>query len=122
MDAFWVERVLLAVDQIPAGRVSTYGDLARLAGTGPRQVGAIMAASGGEVAWWRVVNASGALPPHLVAEAFAHWDAEGIAHRDGRVRLRAHRVDAAALASAFYAAQPGQRANRGLSGRPDGTD
>ena len=32
-------RVLGTVDLIPAGRVASYGDIAALAATGPRQVG-----------------------------------------------------------------------------------
>ena len=41
-----VERVLLAVAQVPPGRVASYGDIGALAGVGPRQVGAIMREAG----------------------------------------------------------------------------
>lgn len=92
MDEFAVERVLLAASLVPCGRVATYGDLGRAAGVGPRQVGAIMREHGSEVAWWRVVSASGELPSHLIAQAQALWDAEGIVHDDGRVRVRTCRV------------------------------
>lgn len=88
-----IERVLLAVESIPAGSVATYGDVGQLAGVGPRQVGAVLSRHGAGVAWWRVVSAAGVLPPHLFAEARCHWDAEGVCHRGGRVDLRAHRID-----------------------------
>ena len=104
MDEFSVERVLLATSLVPAGRVASYGDLGRLAGVGPRQVGAIMREHGSEVAWWRVVNASGELPGHLMERAVEHWDAEGIVHADGRVRMRASRVDPDALAASYRGA------------------
>ena len=35
------ERVLRAVELVPAGRVVSYGDLAALVGTGPRGMGAV---------------------------------------------------------------------------------
>ena len=92
MDEFAVQRVLTAVDDVPAGRVASYGDIGRVAGVGPRQVGAILRDRGHEVAWWRVVSAAGELPPHLRAEATVHWDAEGIGHADGRVDVRRHRL------------------------------
>ena len=38
MDEYAVDRVLLAVEQIPRGRVAAYGDVGRIAGTGPRHV------------------------------------------------------------------------------------
>lgn len=101
MDEAAVERVLLAADLVPAGRVVTYGDLARLAGVGPRQVGAIMSRHGSEVSWWRVVNASGRLPADLAPVALRHWAAEGIPHVGDRVRLRDARAD---IAAAYWAA------------------
>lgn len=73
------ELVRRAVRAIPGGRVATYGDVAELVGCGPRQVGRIMATDAADTPWWRVVNASGRLPGHLLAEARAHWDAEGMA-------------------------------------------
>ncbi len=59
----YVERVLSLVEQIPAGRVMSYGAIADWIGSGgPRQVGAVMALYGGGVPWWRVVRADGSLP------------------------------------------------------------
>jgi methylated-DNA-protein-cysteine methyltransferase related protein len=109
MDEFAAERVLLAADLVPRGRVASYGDLGRLAGVGPRQVGAIMAERGSEVSWWRIVSASGVLPAPLAARAAEHWDAEGITHVDGRVQMRRHRVDAAELSASYWSADDPRR-------------
>lgn len=59
--------MLQCVENVPPGRVTTYGSIAEvvgavLGGGGPRQVGAVMALHGGAVAWWRVVRADGSLP------------------------------------------------------------
>lgn len=75
-------RVLDQVDLIPPGRVATYGDLAAKVGTGPRQVGRIMATLGHLVPWWRVVRADGTLA--VAARARPHWEAEAIPHRPFR--------------------------------------
>ena len=93
-------RVLLAADLVPAGRVVSYGDLAELVGTSARRVGRVMALHGHETHWWRVVNHSGDLPGHLLAEAGDHWRAEGITEKsNGRgCRIRDHRADLAELA------------------------
>lgn len=101
-----MERVLLAVEQIPAGRVAAYGVIARLAGTGPRQVGRIMREYGAFVPWWRVTSAAGDLPPTLLATARPHWDAEGIAVKpNGRGCSYAHHaVDENELVAAVHAA------------------
>ena len=56
----FTSRVLEVVDAIPVGRVMTYGDVAAAVGSrAARAVGQVMAHSGGEVAWWRVVRAGG---------------------------------------------------------------
>jgi alkylated DNA nucleotide flippase Atl1 len=66
MDEDYAELVLSAVEQIPAGRVATYGDIAEMVGRGgPRQVGQVMARSGDCVPWWRVVRANGRPARHL---------------------------------------------------------
>ena len=41
-----IERVLCAVECVPAGRVVSYGDIAELVGTSARRVGAVMASAG----------------------------------------------------------------------------
>lgn len=96
-----VERVLRAVECVPPGAVVTYGDIAALVGTGPRQVGRILSLDGSPVPWWRVVSARGTLGPWR--EALGHWAQEGIglnARGDG-CALAAHRLAAAELAAAY---------------------
>lgn len=101
MDEVLVERVLRAVEQVPPGRVVSYGDLAALVGTGPRQVGRIMRHWGGNVAWWRVTSRDGTLSGELLDRARPHWTAEGIQVRpDGRgCRFTAYRADLGRLAA-----------------------
>ena len=94
-----VERVLCAVECVPAGRVVSYGDIAELVGTSARRVGAIMASAGPGVPWWRVVNAAGRLPGHLVAEASRHWAEEGTPAVDGRCVTQLARADLPRLAA-----------------------
>ena len=83
VDDVVVERVLRAVEQVPPGRVVSYGDVAALVGIGPRQVGSIMKAYGGNVTWWRVTDAAGDLPATLMDEARERWAAEGILLKPG---------------------------------------
>ena len=76
-----VEAVLSLVEQVPPGRVTTYGALAAVVGGGPRQVGAVMARHGGPVPWWRVVRADGSLPPSHLGEAQRRYTEEGTPRR-----------------------------------------
>ncbi|MEV1055172.1 MGMT family protein [Streptomyces sp. NPDC049887] len=74
----YAERVLDVAEQIPPGRVMTYGDVAEWLGEGgPRQVGRVMALYGGPVPWWRVVRADGALLAGHELRALQHYRAEG---------------------------------------------
>lgn len=78
----YVELVLACVEQVPPGRVTTYGAIAEAVGQvwgggGPRQVGRVMALHGGAVAWWRVVHADGSPPTCHDGEARAAYLAEG---------------------------------------------
>ena len=85
----YVERVLSWVEQVPAGRVTTYGAIAAVVGGGPRQVGAVMSRHGGPVPWWRVVRADGSLPPSHDGEARERYAEEGTpCSSAGRVRMR----------------------------------
>ena len=82
----YVEAVLSLVEQIPSGRVTTYGALADAVGAGgPRQVGSVMSGYGGPVPWWRVVRADGSLPKG--ADQAARLAAEGVPIIDGRVPM-----------------------------------
>ena len=74
----YVEAVLVVVEQIPRGRVTSYGAIADRVGVGgPRRVGRVMSQHGGSVDWWRVVRADGSLPPSHGDEARAHYLDEG---------------------------------------------
>lgn len=79
------------VEQIPPGRVMSYGTIAELIGVGgPRQVGRVMSLEGGGVPWWRVVRADGGLPECHSGEALEHHRAEGTPLRtSGKVDMRA---------------------------------
>jgi len=73
--------VLDLVERIPPGRAMTYGLVAevlaeRLGRGGPRQVGHVLADSGGAVPWWRVVNAAGMPPAPYAGEALNQLRAE----------------------------------------------
>lgn len=59
----YIEEVLRIVEQVPPGRVTTFGIVAAAVGRGgPRSVGRVMALYGAPVPWWRVVRADGSLP------------------------------------------------------------
>jgi alkylated DNA nucleotide flippase Atl1 len=85
----YVEAVLVVVEQIPRGRVTSYGAIADRVGVGgPRRVGRVMSQYGGSVDWWRVVRADGSLPPSHGDEARAHYLDEGTPLRpSGRVDM-----------------------------------
>lgn len=95
MDDDYVEQVLSIVEQVPPGRVTTYGLIAEavhrtLGRGGPRQVGAVMASYGGPVPWWRVVRADGTLPESKPPVARQEYLAEGTPLRSsGAVDIRA---------------------------------
>ncbi|CAA9398407.1 MAG: hypothetical protein AVDCRST_MAG60-1947 [uncultured Nocardioides sp.] len=118
MDERLVELVLRAVDLIPPGRVAAYGDLGRIVGIGPRQVGAVMSRYGDGSTWWRVTRASGGFSPDLLERARPHWLEEGIALRsNGRgCRIEEHRADLEQLERQWRAGvadlAPGDRAPR----------
>lgn len=89
----FVEAVLDIVAAIPPGSVMTYGDVAATLGSrAARAVGNVMALSGSDVPWWRVIRASGMPPAGHEDRALAHYRAEGTPLRettDGyRVDLR----------------------------------
>ena len=84
----YVERVLSLVEQVPPGRVTTYGLIAEVVGSGPRLVGNVMASEGGGVPWWRVVRADGTPPLCHDGEAHQHHLEEGTPLRpSGKVDL-----------------------------------
>jgi alkylated DNA nucleotide flippase Atl1 len=90
----YVELVLRCVEQVPRGRVTTYGAIAEVVGAvvgggGPRMVGSTMAQHGSGVTWWRVVRADGSLPDSHLGEARQAYLEEGTPLRpSGSVDIR----------------------------------
>jgi alkylated DNA nucleotide flippase Atl1 len=90
----FVSRVLAVVEEIPAGRVMSYGDVAAAIGSrAARGVGQVMAYYGGDVPWWRVVRASGhpalnhesrALEYYRAESTPLKWSSSGVFHVDLR--------------------------------------
>ncbi|MGH3499858.1 MAG: MGMT family protein [Nocardioidaceae bacterium] len=90
----YVETVLSIVEQIPAGRATTYGIIAEAVGRGgPRQVGRCMAMYGAPVPWWRVVRADGSLPESHQREAVARYRQEETPVRGSLADAATLRVD-----------------------------
>jgi methylated-DNA-protein-cysteine methyltransferase related protein len=90
------DRVLAAVKRIPRGKVSTYGDIAEVAGM-PRRarlVGTVLRQSPGsrDLPWFRVINAGGRIsfpagtPPY--ERQRSKLEAEGIVFVGDRVNLK----------------------------------
>ena len=89
-----VERVRALIAAIPAGRVSTYGDIAAAADlSSPRIVAWIMRTDSSDLPWHRVITASGRPAPHLATVQLERLRAEGVLAVDGRVPLRDVRHD-----------------------------
>jgi Predicted methylated DNA-protein cysteine methyltransferase len=90
-DSPFVENVLAIVEEIPPGRVMTYGGVAAVLGSrGARVVGQVMARYGSEVPWWRVVRASGQAPVCHEGRALEHYRAENtplVDRADGSYRI-----------------------------------
>ena len=83
-----VERVRALVASIPAGRVSTYGDIAAAAKlSSPRIVGWIMRIDSLDLPWHRVITASGRPAKHLTTKQLELLRAEGVLASDGKIPL-----------------------------------
>ena len=76
------------VRDLGRGEVASYGEVARRAGypRAARAVGNVLASSMG-LPWWRVVRANGELAAHGGVEQARRLRREGVAVRDGRVRV-----------------------------------
>jgi methylated-DNA-protein-cysteine methyltransferase-like protein len=93
------ERFYEVVRRVPAGRVTTYGTVAREAGLPgrARQVGYAMAAlpAGSDVPWHRVINARGEVSRRAGGRAFEHIQRTLLEHEgvvfDGRGRVALER-------------------------------
>ena len=81
-------RILDVIRALRSGEVTTYGDVAEMAGYPKRSrlVGRILATTDVEVPWWRVVNASGQLRSNDVGEQAALLRSEDVIVADERVR------------------------------------
>ena len=81
-------RILEVLLALREGEVTTYGDVAEVAGYPKRSrlVGRILATTDVEVPWWRVVDARGRIVSGHRDEHRALLRAEGVTVVDGRVR------------------------------------
>lgn len=81
--------VIAVIEAIPAGTVTTYGEIAAEAGYpgAARAVGNLLRVTPG-LPWWRVVAASGRLVPDKEADHAQRLRAEGVPVAKGRVRMR----------------------------------
>ena len=87
-----VEAVRALVASVPAGSVTTYGDLAEAADlSSPRIVAWIMRTDSSDLPWHRVIRASGRPAAHLATRQLARLRAEGVLAVDGRIALATHR-------------------------------
>lgn len=80
-------RILDVLMALQEGEVSTYGDIADVAGypRHARLVGRVLASTDVEVPWWRVVNAVGRLVPGHERRQAELLRAEDVIVRHGRV-------------------------------------
>lgn len=106
-------RIHALVLQVPAGRVTTYGRVARLAGCPARLVGFAMAAlpTGSAVPWQRVINRQGAISPRAGGDGELRQrlllEAEGVGFdARGRVDLERYGWDFPDGARTRSASQP----------------
>lgn len=98
MDNTLYERIYLVVNQVPAGQVTTYGDVARIVGGScdARLVGYAMADLGKwptsrDVPWQRVINAQGGISTRGQRQREI-LEAEGLTFNEkGRVDLARYR-------------------------------
>jgi methylated-DNA-protein-cysteine methyltransferase related protein len=89
------EAIYLALAQIPAGKVITYGNLAKLAGLpgGARLVGRTLCSlpDGSELPWHRVINSQGrsSMPEGSAGqlEQLRRLQKEGVEVKDGKIKL-----------------------------------
>lgn len=78
---------MAVLQSLGPGEVVTYGEVAAEAGFpgAARAVGRVLATTGEDVPWWRVVTSTGRLVPGHEATHEARLRAEGVAVVDGRV-------------------------------------
>jgi methylated-DNA-protein-cysteine methyltransferase related protein len=86
------QTILERVRRVPAGYVTTYGDLAPGA---PRHAGRVLSQMPPDVPWWRVVRSDGTWP--MGAEQRARLLAEDVPMRGRRVVMAEARVPPEAI-------------------------
>lgn len=90
----FVDAVLRVVEQIPRGRVMSYGDVAEYLGSrAPRAVGQVMFRHGDEVPWHRVLRSDGTAAPQVRDRQLTLLRAEGVPIRGERVDMARARWD-----------------------------
>lgn len=73
----FISQVIGVVEEIPPGRVMTYGDVAALLGSrAARAVGQTLARYGSDLPWWRVIRAGGHPPLGHEERALGQYRAE----------------------------------------------
>jgi methylated-DNA-protein-cysteine methyltransferase-like protein len=87
MNDDFTARVEAVLARLAPGEVTTYGEVAAVAGHpgAARAVGHLLAHSAGGWPWWRVVTATGRLVPGAEAEHARRLRAEGVAVQNGHV-------------------------------------
>jgi methylated-DNA-protein-cysteine methyltransferase-like protein len=85
-------RIIDVLITLQPGEVTTYGDVAEVAGypRNSRLVGRILSTTAVEVPWWRVVNAAGRLVPGHEREQTELLLEEDVIVRNGHVRSAPH--------------------------------
>jgi methylated-DNA-protein-cysteine methyltransferase-like protein len=81
------DAVVAVLLSLRPGEVVTYGEVAAEAGFpgAARAVGRLLATTGEDVPWWRVVTTTGRLVPGYEAEHARRLAAEGVTVDDGHV-------------------------------------
>ncbi len=85
-------RIIDVLVTLQPGEVTTYGDIAEMAGypKHSRLVGRILSETDVDVPWWRVVNVAGRLVPGHEREQAELLREEDVIVRDGHVRSAPH--------------------------------
>jgi alkylated DNA nucleotide flippase Atl1 len=96
------ELVRRVVDALPEGTWTSYGDLAELIGTGPRQVGAFMRDDGGNPKAYRVLTAGGTVSDGFRwSDGSSGRDVPDLLREDGVTVSRKGRADQAQRMSVY---------------------
>ena len=83
------DAVIAAIEAIPRGEISTYGEIAQESGYpgAARAVGNLLRTVPG-LPWWRVITSTGRLVPDKEAEHARLLRAEGVSIMQGRVTMK----------------------------------